>query len=102
VTSQPVSPPAPTVSEKARNLAVDAITGGVKDFDALLSYIETLELDARRLDVIEREAGRRISVRDESDPDICNIYATKPNDPLWGGVFHSLRAAADKILEESK
>jgi hypothetical protein len=68
-------------------------------YAALLSAIARLERDAARLDWLEREAGRRLWVRDESDSDICNVYFRDNADPLRGGVFSGLRDVADYGLK---
>jgi hypothetical protein len=62
---------------------------------SLLSALRELAEDAERLDWLEREAGRRVRVREESDADICNVYFHDPADPLRGGVFAGLRDVAD-------
>jgi hypothetical protein len=95
--NSPLSPPAPTVSENARNLLGVVIENpySYAAAAALLSYIATLELDARRLDFMEGKhldhdsAGWTIAWRNEVGHSIKHYCAQSKN----------LRESIDSAME---
>jgi hypothetical protein len=105
----PVSPIAPTVSERTRELlkalrksdrklanepSTENVNANYHDYEAVVSYIATLELDARRLDAVEKLIlEKRLGFNG------FGFYTFPIHDTAHFTETHNLRAAIDSAME---